>query len=450
MLSNFQSFILDNHLFQPNEKVLLAVSGGVDSVVLCHLFHQAKFDFGIAHCNFRLRGNDSDGDALFVKNLAEELQVPFFETAFETNKYVEKNKLSIQVAARDLRYNWLEKIRNENDFRYIATAHHVDDSLETVLYNFTKGCGIRGLHGILPKVKKVIRPLLFSHKKEVLLFAKNHNISFREDASNATDKYARNNIRHHVIPVLEKINPSLPKTVAENIQRLQETERLFNYAITLLQKEITEQRGEQLFIHLKKLKATPAPSTLLFEILHPFHFNNDQTAQMITSIGNQAGAIFNSHTHQVLLDRDFFIVKKATEETADQFLISKTDTHITFPEGQLSFEIKNTSPEFSSEEKHLAHFDLEKIQFPLTLRKWKAGDYFQPIGMNGQGKKVKKFLTDLKLNRFEKEAVWVLESDGAICWVVGIRMDERFKINEGRNIMKFEYRISNIEQGTRI
>ena len=430
MIQALQNFIQKEKLFQPNEKVLLAVSGGVDSVVLCHLFHQAKFDFGIAHCNFKLRGNDSDRDALFVKKLAEEWQVPFFEIAFETNKYVEENKLSVQVAARDLRYDWLEKIRGENDFQYLATAHHLDDSLETVLYNFTKGCGIRGLHGILPKVKNVIRPLLFSHKKEVLLFAKNHKISYREDASNATDKYARNNIRHHVIPVLEKINPSLPKTVAENIHRLQETEQLFNYAIALLQKEITEQRGEQLFIHLEKLKAAPAPSTLLFEILHPFHFNNDQTAQMIDSMDHQAGAIFHSSSHKVLLDRDFFIVKRTTQETDDHVLISKNKTSITFPEGQLSFEIKNQVPDFSPNKKHVAHFDLEKIQFPMTLRKWKAGDYFQPIGMNGQGKKVKKFLTDLKLNRFEKDTVWVLESDGEICWIVGIRMDERFKINE--------------------
>lgn len=436
MLNNFQHFISEKELFQNNEKVLLAVSGGVDSVVLCHLFHQAKFNFGIAHCNFQLRGKESDADAIFVKNLAQELQAPFFEIAFETNKYVEENKVSVQVAARDLRYDWFKKISAENDFQYIATAHHLDDSLETILYNFTKGCGIRGLHGILPKTNNVIRPLLFSHKKEILHFAKEHKIAFREDASNATDKYARNNIRHHVIPALEKINPSLPKTVGENIHRLQETEQLFNYAITLLQKEISEQRGEQLFIHLKKLKATPAPSTLLFEVLQPFSFNNHQVSQMIASIGHQAGAIFYSHTHQVLLDRDFFIAKKITQTTDNHIFIHKNNTQITFPAGQLSFEIKNTLPDFSQKEKHIAHFDLEKITFPLTLRKWKAGDYFHPIGMNGQRKKVKKFLIDLKLNRFEKESVWVLESGGEICWVIGIRMDERFKILEESTFLK--------------
>ncbi len=429
MIKAFQEFIQKENLFQPSEKVLIAVSGGVDSMVLCQLFHQAGFEFGIAHCNFQLRDKASEDDAIFVKKLAKDLKTPFFEIAFDTNNYVEKNKVSIQVAARELRYNWLEKIRSENGFKYIATAHHLDDSLETVLYNFTKGCGIRGLHGILSKKNKIIRPLLFTYKKEVLDYAKKHEISFREDASNATDKYARNNIRHHVVPALEKINPSLQKTTAENIQRFKETEQLFNYAIALLQKEVSEQRNEQLYINLEKLKITPAPSTLLFEILQPFGFNNDQTSQMIHSIENQVGAIFHSSTHQVLLDRNFFIVKKTTQITLDHLLISKEDTQITFPQGQLSFEIKDQLPTFSQKEKNLAHFDLEKIQFPLTLRKWKAGDYFQPLGMNGQGKKVKKFLTDLKLNRFEKNSTWVLESDGEICWVVGMRMDERFKVS---------------------
>lgn len=433
MLNSLQKFILEKQLFQKNEKVLIAVSGGVDSVVLCHLFYQANFDFGIAHCNFQLRKTDSAEDAIFVKSLADSLQVPFFEIAFDTNDYVEKNKVSIQVAARDLRYDWLEKIRVKNGFHYIATAHHLDDSLETILYNFTKGCGIRGLHGISPKKKKIIRPLLFTHKKEVLSYSKINKISFREDISNATDKYARNNIRHHVIPALEKINPALQKTTGKNIQRIQETELLFNFAIALLQKKVSDLKDDQLFIHLEKLLATPAPSTLLFEILRPYHFNTDQTGQMIISIGNQPGAIFHSSTHQVLLDRDFFIVKKISESTKDQFLISKNEGSITFPKGKLSFEIKDQLSNFSQKETHIANFDLEKTTFPLTLRKWKAGDYFLPIGMNGQGKKVKKFLTDLKLNRFEKDTIWVLESDRKICWVVGIRMDERFKIGKKSN-----------------
>ena len=430
MLQHFKNFIQKENLFLPTQKVLIAVSGGVDSVVLCHLFKASEFDFGIAHCNFQLRGEASDEDAVFVKKLAEELAVPFFEIKFETEAFAAKNKLSIQVAARDLRYDWLEKIRLENGFHYLATAHHQDDSLETVLYNFTKGCGIRGLHGISQKTNYLIRPLLFTHKKAVILFSQKNKIAYREDASNATDKYARNAIRHHVIPLLEKINPALQKTANENIQRLKETEEIFNYAIALLKKEVCEERERQVFIHLEKLKNAPAPPTLLFEMLRPFGFNNDQTSQMLESIDHQSGAIFESSSHQVLLDRDFFIVKKTTQTIDCQVFINKNNAQVKFPEGQLFLEIKNKRPEFFPKEKHIAFFDLEKITFPLTLRKWKAGDVFHPLGMNGQKKKVKDLLTGLKLNRFEKNKTWVLESGGEICWVVGHRMDERFKIRE--------------------
>ncbi len=440
MTKELQNFIQKEKLFQSHEKVLIAVSGGIDSVVLCHLMHQAGCHFGIAHCNFQLRGTDSDLDAVFVKKLATTLQVPFFETSFKTDDFAKEKKLSIQVAARELRYEWLEKIRIKNDFQYIATAHHLDDSLETVLYNFTKGCGIRGLHGILPKNQYIIRPLLFTHKKEILAFAKNQAIDFREDISNATDKYARNSIRHHVVPILEKINPALPKTTAENITRLRETEQLFNYAIESLKKEICKQQKDQLFIHLEKLKNAPAPKTLLFEWLSPFGFNNSQTGQMFDSIGHQAGAIFNSPTHQLLLDREFFILEKNNTNTEGIFLIHKSDSEISFFDYQLIFKTKAEIPQAFPKEKNIAFFDLEKIVFPLILRKWKAGDYFYPIGMNGQKKKVKALLTDLKLNRFEKENIWVLESEDNICWVLGIRMDEHFKLDkESKNCLEVHF-----------
>lgn len=428
MLEAFKEYILKEKIFKSDENILIAVSGGVDSVVLCHLFQQAKFNFGIAHCNFQLRGRDSDEDALFVENLAQQMKVPFYKINFDTTTYVEKNKVSIQVAARELRYKWLEKIRAENNFNFIATAHHLDDSLETILYNFTKGCGIRGIHGILSKVNFIIRPLLFTYKKEVLNFAQQHKIQFREDVSNFSDKYSRNKIRLQVIPTLEKINPSLQKTTAKNIQRFKETELLFNYAVVLLQKEITFEKNNQLWIHLKKLVSSPAPQTLLFEILRPFGFNNDQVEQMLNSIGHQAGAVFSSPSHRVLLDRDYFVVKKMESMLYDRILIDDKVTNISFPNGKLSFEKIKNEDDLDFSDQRVGYFNFSKISFPLTMRKWEAGDFFQPFGMHGKGKKVKKFLTDLKLNRFDKDKVWVLESGGEICWVIGLRMDERFRV----------------------
>lgn len=435
MLEAFKKYILNENIFKSDESILIAVSGGVDSVVLCHLFKQANFKFGIAHCNFQLRGIDSDEDALFVATLAKQMNVPFFKINFDTNAYVKNHRVSIQVAARELRYDWLEKTRNENGFNYIATAHHLDDSLETILYNFTKGCGIRGLHGILPKVNFIIRPLLFSHKKEVSNFAQQNKIHFREDISNLSDKYSRNKIRHQVIPTLEKINPSLQKTTAKNIQRLKETEELFNYAIALLQENITFEKGNQLWIDLKKLVSSPAPKTLFFEILKPFQYNNDQVEQMLNAIGHQAGAIFSSPSHQTLLDRDFFVVKKRESLIHNQIFIDQNVSSISFPNGKLSFEKIRTENDLDLSDQQVAYFDFSRISFPLILRRWKAGDFFQPTGMKGKEKKVKKFLTDLKLNRFEKEKVWVLESDGKICWVIGFRVDERFKVLDNTNVI---------------
>ena len=430
MVEKFKKFVKKENLISPKEKTLLAVSGGVDSVVMCHLFKMAGFDFGIAHCNFKLRGTESDDDAKFVKALSEELEVPYFEVPFDTEKYATDNKLSIQEAARDIRYQWFETIRSKNGFDYIATAHHVDDSLETILYNFTKGCGIRGLHGILPKKNKIIRPLLFSNKKKILAFAATHNLKYREDISNASDKYARNAIRHHVIPALEKINPSLSKTTAENIQRLRETEEVFNFAIELLKDQVSETKHGRLLIYVQKLLNTPARSTLLYELLRPFGYNNDQVTQMLQAIDNQSGAIFYSKTHEVLLDRFLFIVKNNVKPVQTEFLIRKSDTSVDVGEHQFSFEVINEEPDIFPTEKNTAQFDCFQLSFPLRLRRWKEGDSFYPLGMKGKRKKVSDLFNDEKISRFEKEETWILEtSKGNICWVVGLRMDDRYKVS---------------------
>lgn len=430
-------YIWENKLISSNQKTLLAVSGGIDSVVLCHLFKQTNLPFGIAHCNFKLRENASDDDEFFVKKLANELGVPFFSTAFETTQIAKKRQQSIQVAARDLRYEWLEKIRKKHGFATIATAHHLNDSVETVLYNFTKGCGIRGLHGILPKVGHIIRPLLFATKEEIEKFAKNENLSWREDASNATDKYARNKIRHHVVPVLKQLNPNFEQTAAANIQRLQETEALYDFAIQKIKAKIVHKKEDTLYISISKLLNAPAPQSVLFEILKSYQFNNQQVRQIIRTArhlenNTHSGKNFYAQAHCLLIDRDFLILKKETISNIEHHLIYKNDNQILLSDRILNIKAIAKPKQFS-QNKQEAILDFDKLHFPLKLRKWQAGDHFQPLGMKGKRQKLQDFFSNNKLTKFEKEAVWILESRGEICWIVGYRLDERFKVTNSTN-----------------
>lgn len=437
MTTHFFNYLTDNQLIKPNQKTLLAVSGGIDSIVLCHLFHQVNLPFGIAHCNFKLRESDSDKDEIFVKKLAVEFAVPFYSTSFETEKMAKSRKQSIQVVARHLRYSWLDKIRMENGFDYLATAHHLNDSVETVLYNFTKGCGIRGLHGILPKVGNIVRPLLFATKAEIENFAKKGNIKWREDVSNAADKYARNKIRHHVIPNLETLNPNFIQTAGENINRLRQTEALYHFAIKKLEADLVKKGANTLKINIKKLLDSPAPLTILFEILKPYHFNNRQVEQIIQSMENSengkfVGKTFFAKDYCLLLDREFLILKKEPIESTNHILIFQKDRRITLPDGILKIELTKKAAPFSKNNQ-IAILDFDKLHFPLKLRKWQAGDYFYPFGMNGKRQKLQDFFSNHKLSKFDKEKVWILENRGEICWIVGYRLDERYKVTDSTN-----------------
>lgn len=426
-ITQFQSFITEKELFVSDEKVLLAVSGGVDSVVLCHLFFQAKFNFGIAHCNFQLRGEDSDADEQFAKKLAENFRVPFFSTRFETQQFAKTHKLSIQMAARDLRYEWLEKIRQSNDFQWIATAHHLNDSIETFFYNFAKGTGIRGLHGIPLKNRKIIRPLLFSTKQAILDFASAHDIAYREDASNEKDTYARNKIRHHIIPTLKALNPDFERTAAQNLQHIRAAEFLYDFAIAHLRKEIVIESENTLQIDLTKLSNyQTAASTLLFEWLKPYHFNADQIVQMLTA---EIGALFYSTTHKLLVDRNLLIIEMISSISPTETFLIPADTHkFESNVAMLTFEYKIGQPNAFPDDLFIVYLDAEKLHFPLTLRHWRAGDVFYPLGLSGNSQKLQDFFSNNKLSRFVKDRVWILESNGAICWVVGYRIDEHFKI----------------------
>ena len=428
MLKNFKKYISDKNLFAAEDRILLAVSGGKDSACMSHLFALAGFSFDIAHCNFNLRGDASDGDAEFVQNMAKEYGVKSYIENFDAETFALTEKVSIQMAARDLRYTWLEKIRAENAYQYIATAHHLNDSIETVIYNFTKGCGIRGLHGILPKNGKIVRPMLFAEGTEIEKYIETNAIPFREDASNASDKYSRNFIRHQVVPKLKKLNPSFEKSTAETIRKIRETEFIFEQAIQQYKDLVFEEKGDEVYIDFNKIPK-PAAHTILYEILKPMGFHGDQIKMMMET-DHQSGISFYTDSHILLIDRDRYIIRKNEIPKFVKRDIQLTEEAVIINDLMLIFSVLEKAPDPIPKNAEVAVLDFDKLHFPLQLRPWKAGDIFQPFGMHGKHQKVQDFLTNKKLSRFEKEVVHVLESDGKICWVVGMRVDERFRITE--------------------
>jgi len=433
MLSEFITYIQEHELFRlSRDRILLAVSGGIDSIALAQLCKKAGAKFGIAHCNFQLRGEESDGDAAFVEQLAKDFDVPFYSINFDTQKIADEKKASIQLIARQLRYRWLEEIRQENDYNYIAVAHHHNDSIETLLMNLTVGCGIRGLHGIYPKKGYVIRPILFASKADITNYIQSKNFSYREDSSNANTKYRRNAVRHLVVPALEDINPELTTTFHKNIERFRATEALYNYAIEQLKAQYVEQIGDTIKINIKGVEQTPSPQTFLYELLTPYNFKASKAEYIFRRREEPPGSIYTSKTHRLLRDRQHWIVIPTPTNLNQQYTIEHfegTNGQIALEDYSIDWAIHQNHSDFKFDEAS-AYFDLKTIQFPLHLRRWKAGDIFYPIGMNGKKKKISKFFKDIKLNRFEKEATWLLcNGQQEILWVVQHRADERFKVS---------------------
>jgi tRNA(Ile)-lysidine synthase len=428
MLDAFKKYVEKERLIRAQDKVLLAASAGVDSTVLCHLFHRAEIDFAIAHCNFQLRGKESDEDERFVKKLAEKLGVPFFVTAFDTPSISEKNKKGIQETARDLRYDWLQKTAEENGYQKIATAHHLDDNIETILFNFSKGTGIRGMRGIQPLRKNIIRPLLFATKNEILDFAQKEEIEYREDSSNLTQKYARNHIRHRVVPELEKVAPNFHHNAERTISHLSEMEALFLFFLQKIKEEVFSEAGDEVKIDLKKLRSYPAYRTLLFELIRPYGFNSTQVDNIWQSTENQAGKAFHSTDYLAVIFSFSLIIKCQENIRGGKYFIDKDIKLLPLAKGHIALTPHCAPPTDFPNDASVAWLDEDALNWPLTLRHWQPGDYFHPIGMGGKRKKLQDLFGDHKLSRFEKDGVWILESGGKIAWVVGIRMDERFKV----------------------
>ena len=412
------------------KRILLAVSGGLDSVVLCALFKQAGYAFAIAHCNFKLRDAESDADAAFVQKLAADYQVKFYGKEFSTKEYTEVHNCSIQVAARELRYAWFEELRAAEKFDFIATAHHLNDNIETVLFNLAKGTGIKGLRGMSPKHGKLIRPLLFASREEIEGFAKQHNLTWREDSSNAEDKYSRNYIRHNIVPMFKELNPAFETSFANNLTIFSELEKQFDAHFRKLSKTLFFQRHRDVYIAIEALKKLTDRRTILFTYLQPFGFTPSQVDDILSGLNNSPGRQFFTTDARLIQDRRFLILTKGNASEASKYFIEQ-DTNEMLTSDFLLKQSKQENIGTAIEKSPLfAMIDAAKITYPLVLRRWKAGDYFYPIGMKNKKKKLKKFLTDIKLPLHEKEKVWVVESDKRIVWIVGQRLDERFKISE--------------------
>lgn len=427
MLNRFQSFILENSLCFANQKILLAVSGGIDSVVMLDLFVKSGFTCGVAHCNFKLRGNDSDDDMFFVKNLSEKYNLPFYTASFNTEEYAEINRVSIQMAARMLRYEWFEEIRTEKEYDFIATAHNKNDAVETFLINLSRGTGIRGLSGIPIVSGQIIRPMLFLEREEIEEYARLESIPWREDSSNAQTKYARNKIRHSVIPSLKELNPNIIKTMAENISRLKDVEDIYLHALENTRKDLVIKDGKFTWISIKGLKMLDPVNTWAFELLKDFDFTAHVTSDIVKNLDAEPGKQFLSPTHRLVKDRNRLIIHPIKEMDMKRFYIEDPSMDIYDPvninlsiiPGKSFYEIpRDTS---------IAWLNLDLLEFPLMIRKWEAGDYFMPLGMKNM-KKISDFFVDRKISIPEKENIWLLVSGDKIAWVIGQRIDERFKI----------------------
>lgn len=424
MLQKFQNHINQNFPFLIGRKLLLATSGGIDSMVLLHLCHQLKLDIRVAHCNFQLRGAESDGDEAFIKVQCENLDTLVFVNHFDTKEFAEKQKQSIQVVARNLRYEWFHTLLVNNDYDYILTAHHLDDSLETFLINFTRGSGLDGLTGIPKQNGYIVRPLLPFSRSEIEAFAKENSIQWREDSSNASDKYLRNKLRHEVIPVLKELNPSLLNSFENTISNLQQAQTMVDDASRIVYRKVVTDSNFQKRVNLSELMQLPNYQAYLYQWLEAFGFTDwSSITDLVTA---QSGKQIHSKNHTVLKDRNELIIfQKQKEEASEQYLIEKEEKDVKFPL-KLSF---CKVDDISVQATNTIFVDEDKLHFPLEIRKWQEGDWFYPHGMTGK-KKLSKFFKDEKYSLVEKSNTWLLCSDNQIIWVVGKRQDDRFKVTE--------------------
>ncbi|QNK62383.1 tRNA lysidine(34) synthetase TilS [Pedobacter sp. PAMC26386] len=426
-LQNFLDFISHHTLFSPDQRILLAISGGKDSVLMGHLFKVAGFKFGIAHCNFGLRGEESQRDERFVTSLATQLEVPLHVTHFATKAYAAEHKISTQMAARELRYHWFEELRQKENYDYIAVGHHQDDAIETILLNLVRGTGIAGLHGILPKRDQLIRPLLFLSSAGIEQAIVENSYSFVEDSSNSSSAYARNKLRLGVIPLLKEINPNLEQTFEHNILRFAETEMVLQQRVAQLRTEICEEKKGGIYLALEKIKVLNPKRLLLFELLKVYNFTETVVEELLNSLDKQSGTSFYSASHRITLNREELILTEMTK-TAIYLnqMIHPSAISVSF--GSHVFGISYSDMVTFDRNPLKAFIDADLLIFPLVVRTWQEGDRFMPMGMRNY-KKLSDFFIDQKIPLPQKDSIPILiNGNGDVVWIAGLRQDNRYKV----------------------
>ncbi len=441
MLTNFKTHIDKKLAFLKEGKLLIAISGGLDSVILAHLCHKLKLNISLAHCNFNLRGKESDGDEAFVLELAENLDLEVFIEHFSTEEFAKQHKLSTQMAARELRYNWFSELAESLEFDYILTAHHADDNLETFLINLTRGTGLSGLTGIPEVNDAIVRPLLPFSREVLHDYAKAHHMVWREDSSNASDKYLRNKLRHQVIPVLKEINPNLLQNFKMTLAHLHDTSDIVEESLRAVAKRaIVDIDEHKLVLDISPFKKANNPKAYLYEMFKDYGFTAWE--DMVALLNAQSGKQIFSERYRLLKDRTHLILTKLNDKERSQLehvevpiIIKSTDHIIQTPVGTLSF---NEEAAVFDKRTNVIFVDRDALEFPLHLRQWRKGDVFYPMGMTGK-KKLSKYFKDEKMSVIDKENVWLLTSKGDIVWVLNKRADDRFKVTDATvNSLKIE------------
>jgi tRNA(Ile)-lysidine synthase len=429
MVEQFLKYIHDERLFHSSQRILLAVSGGADSMLMLHLFTHAGFSVAVAHCNFNLRGVESDGEEQFVADYCDKHNLAFYVKHFNTEDYALEKGISIEMAARDLRYDWFNRLLEKHGLDLLATAHHQDDVIETFLINLSRGSGIKGLSGIQPKSGRIIRPMLFTNRTEILEYCKRLKIDFRTDSSNLDTVYKRNMIRQEILPLLEKVNPAFRRNALKTIGNLHETGQLFQQRINEIKAAVYSEDHQGVMIHIEKLQTFSPLRTILFELIRKFGFQIEQTDDIIQSLSKESGRKFFSDEYRLIKDREYLLISPFVSKPDPIFYLEEDCSKVNFPL-HLSFEkLERTAGFRFSTHPNVVDLDLDKLVFPLILRHWQEGEYFQPLGMTGM-KKLSDFFVDEKYSIPEKESAWILASGNQLVWIVGKRMDDRFKITE--------------------